>query len=216
MKKVGVAAGSLAAATSAYWIAAMFIGPLLKPEFDPRVHWVSEYGVGAQSWMQNSAFFAAGIGILALVIGLSIAGPRSWLCKTGLVLLAVLAPGLVVSGVFHMDLPNQPETTHGLIHDISAYANFVGGVAAQILLAASFGDDDRWRTIRGPAVIVATLCVVVLVTQFLSVQLHFHWSGVINHLFAALLAVWWLLVALRLRHLGLAARPATATSGRAI
>jgi hypothetical protein len=55
-------------------------------------------------------------------------------------------------------------------------------------------------------IVVATLAVVVLVTQFLSVQLHFHWSGVINHLFAGLLAVWWLLVATRLRHLGLAKR----------
>lgn len=201
MSKSGVVAGRLATFASLYFVAAMFVGPLLKQELDPRVHWISEYGVGAQGWMQNSAFCIAGLGILALVVGLSVLGPRSWLCKSGLAVISIMIPGLVISGLFNMDLPGQPETPHGIVHDISAYFNFVGGVSAQILISASFADDERWRPIRGVAVVIATLAVVALVTQFLSVQLRFHWSGVINHVFALLLASWWFIVAKRLRHL---------------
>lgn len=202
MRKLSVMMGTLSAAAIAYWAAVIAVLPFFRSDFNPMINWISEYGVGSYGWVQNSAFVAGSLGILALVVGLAGAGPRSWMTVTGLVLLSVLVPGLIVSALFHVDLRGHPDTAQGMVHDLSAFANFLSAVVAQIFLAASFGDDPRWRPIRGPAVIIAAVCVAALTNQFLTGVLHLPWGGVSNRVFAASLTAWWLLAALRLRRLG--------------
>ena len=202
MSKLNAAAGTFAAAATIYWAAVIAVLPFLRPDFTPRINWISEYGVGPYGWMQNSAFIAASFGIAALILGLARTGPKSWITTTGLAFLAVMVPGLFISALFHADVRGQADTTHGLIHDLSAFANFIGGVIGQIFLAASFGDDPRWRPIRGPALIIAAFSVLALTNQFLTNALHLPWGGISNRVFAGALTVWWLLAALRVRQIG--------------
>lgn len=208
MNKLSVSASAVAAVGILYWAAVIALLPLLRSDLDPRIYWISEYANGPYGWVQNTAFLAASLGAAALIVGLIRTGPRSWIATTGLVFLAVLVPGLFISALFHVDARGQPETTHGLTHDLSAFANVIGGVVGQIFLAASFGDDPRWRSIRGAALIVAALSVLALANQFLSSALHLPWGGISNRILAGSLTLWWLLAALRVRKVakGLPAR----------
>lgn len=199
-------AGTVAAALFAYMIAVVAVLPFLRPEYDGSVNWISDYAVGRLGWLQSSAFVATGVGALVLLIGLIRLGPATWIARTGMVFLGVLAPGMVVAALFQTDLPGHPMTQHGLIHNMDALANFLGGLIAALFLSASFGDDPRWRSFRGPALILAVFGVVALVNQFLTDALRLPWSGVSNRVFAASLMLWLLLAALRLRKVAAGSR----------
>jgi hypothetical protein len=123
-----------------------------------------------------------------------------------LVLLAVVVPGIFAAALFTTDLPGEPQTQHGLIHLIDALVNFVAALIATLFLSASFGDDPRWRSFRGVALILSICGVVALVNQFVTAT--FRWSGISNRVFAGVLLAWLLLTSLRLR--AVAQAPGTA------
>jgi hypothetical protein len=72
----------------------------------------------------------------------------------GPVLLAILALGLVVAGLFTTDpalgypqgvpIPT-PQTTHGTIHGLAGLVVFLSRPAACLVLARRFAGDPRWR-----------------------------------------------------------------------
>lgn len=172
----------------AFVFAASFALPFLKPDFHIQINWISDYSVGRFGWLQKASFISAALGAAALIIGLRLAGPKSWLCGLGVCFLAVCVPGLVVSALFDTDLPGQPQTQHGVIHLISAGANFLAILLAEILISSSFGDDTRWRPFRALATILTLLVVVGLVAQFATADAPF--SGIVNRAFAAMAMLW--------------------------
>ena len=119
--------------------------------------------------------------------------------------------GFFVAALFQTDLPHHPMTRHGLIHNLDALANFLCGLVGALFLAASFGDDPRWRPFRGAALILAVFSVVALVNQFLTDALRLPWSGVSNRVFAGSLVTWLLLTALHLRRVAAATTSAVST-----
>lgn len=205
---------TVAAASFTYVVLVVAALPFLRPEYDASVNWISDYAVGRLGWLQTSAFIGTSFGVLALLIGLMRVGPVNWMARTGVAFLGVLVPGLFVAALFHTDLPGQGPTQHGLIHNMDALANFLCGLIAALFLAASFGDDPRWRAFRGTALIVAIFSVVALVNQFLTDALRLPWSGVSNRVFAGSLMIWLLLTALHMRRVAAAATPGLGVGGQ--
>lgn len=197
--KMGKAAGTAAAACFGYAVIMVGILPFLRPDYDATVNWISDYAVGPFGWLQTSVFVVTSLGVLALLVGLIRAGPANWIARTGIFFLSVLVPGLIVAALFQTDLPHHKMTQHGLIHTLDALINFLSGLVAALFLAASFGDDPRWRGFRGAALILAVFTVVALVGQILVDALRLPGTGVGNRVFAGSLILWLLLTALHLR-----------------
>jgi len=193
------AAGTAAAACFGYAVLMVAILPFLRTDYDATVNWISDYAVGRFGWLQTSVFVVTSLGVLALLIGLIRAGPAGWIARTGIFFLSVLVPGLIVAALFQTDLPHHPMTQHGLIHTLDALINFLSGLIAALFLAASFGDDPRWRSFRGAALILAVFCVVALVAQIVVDALRLPGTGIGNRVFAGSLILWLLLTALHLR-----------------
>jgi len=192
-------AGTVAAACFAYAMVIAAILPFIRPEYRASVNWISDYAVGRLGWLQTSVFVATSFGVLALLIGLIRSGPSGWIARTGIAFMSILVPGLLVAAWFQTDLPGHPMTQHGLIHNMNALANFLCGVIAALFLAASFGDDLRWRGFRGIALILAVFSVVALVGQIVIDALRLPGTGIGNRVFAGSLMLWLLLTALRVR-----------------
>ena len=190
--------GTMAVVCFAYSVFALLLLHLLRRDYVPRDHMVSDYGVGPYSWVMNSCFLGLAGGFLALFLGLLRHGPRSVVGRIGTFLLIIPAIGVVVSAIFPVDLLGAPDTPTGEIHNISFFVNVVVIMLSSVLVSFSFGSDSRWSSYRRTALVLASFIVVAFVIQFRTLHRGMPY-GYANRLFLIALFGWFFCTASRLR-----------------
>lgn len=195
-----VGAGSLALAFFVYFGLALGALHVLRPDYTPIDHMISDYAVGRLGWIMTTAFVALAAGCLTLAVGLFRLGPKSWIARIGMAFLVVATIGLLVSAAFPTDLEAAPTTHTGDIHTLSFQVNIVSIILAAGLLSASFGRDPDWRPFRPYALGVAGLMVVAFVAQILTLHRGAPY-GIANRVFVVVIVAWMLGTANRLRGL---------------
>lgn len=101
-----------------YFIAALLLLHVLRPDYTIADHMISDYAIGAFGPIMTSAFLSISLGCLALATGLLRIGPKSWLGRASAGLLIVAFAGLIVTAVFPTDLETAASTRTGDIHNI--------------------------------------------------------------------------------------------------
>lgn len=94
----------------------------VRPDVSPRWQTTSEYATGGLGWLMVLAFLlsAAGQGALAVAVH---ARPRRLLTRAGAVILALVATGTVVGGLFvtdPIDTPQDQLSASGTLHGLGA------------------------------------------------------------------------------------------------
>ena len=194
--------GSITIVCFAYATLALLLMHLLRPDYAPAIHMISEYAVGQYGWVMMTCFLAMACGCLTLLFGLVRSGPGSAVAWAGTLLLALPAMGLVVSALYPMDGSGTSPTRTGEIHDISFLINVVSIFLATVLLSVGFGSSPRWRSFQRIAVILSLLIVLAFILQFLTIQ----WRelfGLANRFFVVVLFTWFFATSLELRKMGM-------------
>ena len=106
-----------------YFIAALVLMHLVRPDYTPIDHMISDYAVGSGGWIMTTAFVALAAGCLTLAMAMLRVGPASWSARAGTALLMVAGVGLVVTAIFPTDLETAPTTPTGDIHTLSFRVN---------------------------------------------------------------------------------------------
>lgn len=181
---------------------ALLLMHLLRPDYSPATHMISEYAVGQYGWVMMTCFLAMAGGCMTLLLGLARSGPGSVVAWAGTLLLALPSIGLVVSALYPMDGSGTSPTRTGEIHDISFLVNVVSIFLATVLLSVGFGSSQRWRSFQRIAVILSSLIVLAFVLQFLTIQ-WLEFFGLANRFFVAVLFTWFFATSLKLRKMGL-------------
>lgn len=189
-----------AIACFAYALFALLLLHVLRPDFAPASHMISEYAIGRYGWIMATCFLAMGCGCLMLLLGLARNGPGSVVAWVGTLLLGIPSIGLVVSAFFPMDSPGTPPTRSGEIHNNSFLVNVISIFLVTVLLSVGFGRHPRWRTYQRTAVTMSALIVVAFVLQFLTLHRGMPY-GLANRFFISVLFVWFFATAIRLRAL---------------
>jgi hypothetical protein len=184
-----------------YGAVALVLLHVLRPDYPPASHMISDYGVGPYGWIMQTVFLAMSCGCLMLVLGLARSSPRSVSARLALVLLAIVSIGLVVSAIFPTDLVATHRTRAGEIHIFSFLVNVAGIFLAAILLSVGFGSDARWHTYQRTAVILTLLIAIAFIVQFLTLHRGMPY-GLANRFFVAVLFAWFLATSFRLRRIG--------------
>ncbi|MFH9367756.1 DUF998 domain-containing protein [Streptomyces sp. or20] len=162
-----LAAGALAGPVFA---ASAVIQMLTRTGFDITRHPISQLSTGGPGWIQIMTFVLAGLGGLALAVGIRRTfrdGPGRRMLP---VCVGVFGVGLIAAGVFTMDpengfpvgTPDRPVAQmswHGVAHSASAAIAFLALAVAAVALAV--------RCVRRAAVLPAVLNAVVAVVLFL-------------------------------------------------
>lgn len=190
--------GTAAIACYLYSVLGLLMLHVLRPDFAPADHMISEYAIGPFGWVMRTVFVALSGGAMMLFIGLMKNGPTSFVSRVGIALMGIASIGLLISAIYSMDGPGVPPTRSGEIHDISFLVNVVSAAVASILLSVGFGSDTRWRTIQRTSIVLTAMLLLAFVLQFLT----FHKGmpfGLANRFFIVVALSWSFAISNRLR-----------------
>ncbi|HEX7854973.1 MAG TPA: DUF998 domain-containing protein [Sphingobium sp.] len=172
-----------------YFVFALLLMHVLRPDYTVVDHMISDYAVGPSGWLMTSAFLSISGGCLVLAISLFRYGPSSWLGRTGATLLLIAFAGLIVTAIYPTDLETAPSTRTGDIHTMSFMVNVLSLFASTLCLALSYGGSQDWRPYGMPALIFAGLLAIAFLAQFLTLHRGAPY-GITNRLFVAVLMAW--------------------------
>jgi hypothetical protein len=171
----------------------------LRPDVNPVLEPISNFAVGPFGFLFTAADIGSGLAALALMLGLylGIAPPaRSYI---GLFFLGLYGVSELLAGIFPIDVGAET-TTVGAIHNIVGNIGFFGFPIAVILLSLGMGKDERWRSLRLPALALAGVVVLTVILTMVGVNIGIGY-GVAQRLFNVAAMLWMLVVALHLRSL---------------
>lgn len=169
---------------------------------------ISELAIGRYGYVQTAAFFAVGLGSLALAVAIRRATRGSWGSRAASVLVAFYGVGPIVAAVFPTDRVDSVADLQSLsvvmaIHIGSALVAFLSAVAGMFVLTRTFKRDPRWRTLWPASLALACVTLIMLFLQQEGPMV-----GLYQRLLTGTATLWLMLVAARLWSLAEAPVPA--------
>jgi hypothetical membrane protein len=160
---------------------------------------ISELAIGRYGYLQTAALFAAGLGTLALAVGIRRTTSGSWGSRVGSFLIGLYGVGAILVGIFPTDRIDSAAdllslTTVGAVHIGVSALSFVLGIVGMFVLSRTFKRDARWRGLWPWSLVLA---LATLIGFFL--QGEGPWVGLTQRIFVGTITLWLVLVAFRLR-----------------
>lgn len=160
---------------------------------------ISELVLGRFGWVQTLAFIIAGIGTLALAYAVRQLSAGTWGSRVGPALVGLYGVGAILVALFPTDRIDSPDqvwaqSTTGMIHVVISTLSFVCMIIAMFVLFRTFLLDARWRPL--------TPWIVLLPCAAFSLffgQGEGPWVGLLQRLMVGVIAVWIVIVALRVQ-----------------
>ena|SRR5688572_19885163 len=210
----GVAQGSDRSAIVATLAAAGIVAPilftvafiaqgLLRPEYSHVAMPVSALATGPSGWVQNLNFFIFGFLMTAYAIGLHLGVRPSRAGLVGFAFLLLSGAGLVLAGVFPLEVDASGAIRAGqVLHPVAGFMSFLGAGFGLIAMSRGMTGDPRWRSLAAYALASGVAIVVVFLIIGASATRPdaplYPWLGLVQRV---ALAVWFpctIVLALRL------------------
>ena len=183
----------------------------VRPDVNPVLEPISNYAVGPYGFLFTAASIGIGLAALALMVGLYLGIAPRTRSYVGLFFLGLYGVSELLAALFPIDVGVEV-TTSGTIHNIVGNVSFFGFPISVILLSLGMGKDERWRSLRLPALALAGVVVLTVVLTMVGFNLGIGF-GLTQRLANVAVLVWMLVVALRLRSM---AQSALALQRRAV
>jgi len=137
--QIGLSAAWLAIIATVATLLLLLSLHVLSPEFNPAWRMVSEYAFGRYAWVLSLMFLSWGIGSWALAFAIR-SQVKTRGGRVGLVFLIIAGVGEAMASVFDVRRP--------LGHGIAGLLGVGGFIVAALLLSASLGRTENWRSAR--------------------------------------------------------------------
>ena len=190
-----------------YFVVAVLILHVLRPEYNPINHAVSNYAVGPYGYLMTAAFYTLALSVFALALGLARSMVLTNQARVALLLLNITSVGMIVMGIFPGDVHalHPPATVTGVIHWTAAGASFASIMIAAFILSRCFKTDERWQAFQRSTLVLAMAMVVALLAY--GVLALVGWIGVGQRIYIAVSLMWLLFVAVGLRSIASGKEP---------
>ncbi|HTS04458.1 MAG TPA: DUF998 domain-containing protein [Candidatus Eisenbacteria bacterium] len=189
---LNVIAAYIALSSTIYYAAAIVLLHILRPDFDPRYRYLSEYVNGPYGSLMTSTFFVLSLGSLALLFGLWRSVSSKFRFAPGMLLWLVWACAVFFAGVYPSDLQGAPATSNGQIHNQMGMIAFLCATLALPLLSVPLRWDKKWQSAWSSAVL---LSLPVIFSYFALDRLgEIHLAGLDQRIFLGVTLIWmWIL-----------------------
>jgi MFS family permease len=184
----------------AFFAATALLLPLIS-EYSLTADYISELVIGRYGYLQTAAFFAAGLGTLALSVGVRDATNGSWGARLGSALVGLYGVGLILAGILPTDeigLAGRvvSPTSVGTMHSVVSALAFVFVIAGMFVLSRTFKRDARWQAVWPWSLVLALATLIGVIVAEPSEGL---WVGLIQRTYIGTIIIWQVLVAFWLR-----------------
>ena len=185
------------------------IAQLLPPHYSPLTQAISDLAVGPYGWLMAVIFLLFSVLSLAFLLGYIWGTSKEGRSRVGLIFLTIwsVLPGVLA--FFPTDIVDangypgsmqaihMTTTLHGMLHIVLSLIAFSSGMLATLFISLRFSRDERLRSLRTPALLIALLMwpTFLLTDTFAKLGLY----GVGERLFVGLGVLWMLIVALWIR-----------------
>ena len=205
ISKIATTSAHIAVAGTIFFFLVMYVAfPFIQPELNPLYRFGSEYAVGRLGWLMKLAFFVWGGGLLAFAIAMATGLDSGGRSRVAVVLFAIGAAGIFLSGVFDADLqvlndsppprwvqppPSEEQVGHAAAGSVGLIS-LVGGAGSatrRLRRAERLRGVYRWLRPLAWAVSVAFVVSIVLIEVGL--------TGLGQRIFLLLLFIWLLIAA---------------------
>ncbi len=118
--------------------------------------YASEYALGDWGWLMHTAFYAIGLGSIAIAIGLRATLAKGKRAALSWTLLVIAGIGLIAAGTFDTDPTGATATTSaGLLHDLAAFLVFSALLWCAWAFRGVFARDPRFAQYKRSALVMA-------------------------------------------------------------
>jgi len=156
---------------------------------------ISLYSLGPFGIVMRIGFVILGLAFFSLVAGVrGQAGPSTGY-RADLIMLSIAGAGLIIIGAFNTDAPGTGATLSGLIHGFAANVWSICAIVGILLFAVAFRQDGKSLAIGRLSRNLGVLVLITYLGGFLGPGI----TAVQPRLFFALVVIWIVLVANRLR-----------------
>lgn len=187
----------------AFFAATALLLPLIS-EYSLTADYISELVIGRYGYLQTAAFFAAGLGTLALAVGVREATNGSWGTRLGSALVGLYGVGLILAGILPTDeigLAGRvvSPTSVGTMHSVVSALAFVFVIAGMFVLSRTFKRDARWQAVWPWSLVLA---LATLIGVIVAAPSEGPLVGLIQRTYIGTIIIWQVLVAFWLRSIG--------------
>jgi hypothetical membrane protein len=184
----------------AFFAATALLLPLIS-EYSLTADYISELVIGRYGYLQTAAFFAAGLGTLALAVGVREATNGSWGTRLGSALVGLYGVGLILAGILPTDEIDPAgrvvsPTSVGTMHMVVSALAFVFVIAGMFVLSRTFKRDARWQALWPWSLVLA---LATLIGVIVAAPSEGAWVGLIQRTYIGTIIMWQVLVAFWLR-----------------
>jgi hypothetical membrane protein len=184
----------------AFFAATALLLPIIS-EYSLTKDYISELVIGRYGYLQTAAFFAAGLGTLALAVGIREATNGSWGTRLGSALVGLYGVGLILAGIMPTDEIDPAgrvvsPTSVGTMHMLVSALAFVFVIAGMLVLSRTFKRDARWQALWPWSLVLA---LATLIGVIVAAPSEGAWVGLIQRIYIGTIIMWQVLVAFWLR-----------------
>ena len=191
--------GMVAMLGVAFFVVAGVALHFLDSALDPVEVYMSDYALGPYGWLMKSAFYAVGLGTLALGWGLRSTLAAGKRVTPAVVLVLLAGVGFLVAATFNTDPYDAvEETTSGSIHLLGALVLFLSLVISAWVLRGVFSRDPAWQAFATVTLWFAVALTITFIVQFVG-----PWgSGLQQRIFVVVMMSWLALLGWRVSRVG--------------
>jgi hypothetical protein len=178
-----------------YFIVVVVVMHVLRPEYNPINHAVSNYAAGPYGYLMTTAFFVLAVSVFAMAFGLFRSIALTNLSRVAILLLCLASIGTAVMGIFPGDARalHPPATITGVIHWTAAALSFLSIMIAAFLLSNTFKTDERFQRFQRLCFILALAMVGALLLY--GVMALVGWIGIGQRIYLAVCLLWLIVLA---------------------
>lgn len=150
-----------------YLVVIIIVMHKLRPDYNPRSRYISEYAVGKYGQLASSSFVIYGLSILGIYLCLQTVLPDRAKSNIGLSLIAIWGVAVVITGFFKVDLKHEPMSLHGTVHSIASNIGVIASAMGLVFLSFNFTLNESTQSMAFVTQMIAIVASVLGVLLFL-------------------------------------------------